>query len=431
MTSNELEIFKQSILDDVRVMMQTTGQVTQYIGARYVPLFADPLDWSNTKEYEPLTIVLYQGNSFTSRQFVPKGIDISDESFWANTGNYNAQIEQYRQEVAAFDGRITENSRNIERVERELSDSKKDKSVMLVFGDSFSVEYSGEGGSTGPLWWELVSKELSMEPDSFAVSGAGFIKYYSVSMDSEFEKAKSKYNTPELIASVKRVYIFAGLNDLVLKGVTSDFWPAVNRFIAKVKAYFTSAYVTYTSNITPDPIARQRITLQSFNDYCKFKSNMAFMFDYISGATELFRNDNGEDFLHPNANGEAFIADMMLGRGVEQLCYSNSPSYFGNLQNCTIAGVSLAKKGKHICGNIQITPTDKNSPCSFTFPSYVITNALFELYAPVYKNSVEQLTLAKIQMSGDNLTVSVPAVPTANTIVYLPLNFILPTNQRV
>lgn len=73
--------------------------VTQYIGARYVPLIADPIEWSNQKEYEPLTIVLYKGNSYTSRQFVPKGIDISNTEFWANTGNYNAQVEQYRQEV--------------------------------------------------------------------------------------------------------------------------------------------------------------------------------------------------------------------------------------------------------------------------------------------------------------------------------------------
>ena len=108
MTSNELETLKKSILDDVRVMMQTTGQVTQYIGARYVPVFADPLEWSDQIEYEPLTVVSHQGNSFTSRQFVPKGVDINDESFWASTGNYNAQIEQYRQEVAAFDVRITE-----------------------------------------------------------------------------------------------------------------------------------------------------------------------------------------------------------------------------------------------------------------------------------------------------------------------------------
>lgn len=87
--------------------------VTQYIGARYVPLFADPLDWDIQKEYEPLTIVYWQGNSYTSRQAVPKGIDISNEEYWALTGNYNAQIEQYRREVIAYDGRISENAAKI------------------------------------------------------------------------------------------------------------------------------------------------------------------------------------------------------------------------------------------------------------------------------------------------------------------------------
>ena len=86
---------------------------TQYIGARYVPLFAEPLDWSIDSVYEALTIVYYAGNSYTSRQAVPKGIDITNEKYWALTGNYNAQIEQYRQEVKAFDGRITENAQKI------------------------------------------------------------------------------------------------------------------------------------------------------------------------------------------------------------------------------------------------------------------------------------------------------------------------------
>lgn len=102
MNSNELEIFKQSILDEVRVMMQTTGQVTQYIGARYVPLFADPIEWNDQREYEPLTIVTNQGNSYTSRQFVPKGVPITNEMFWATTGNYNAQIEQYINQVKQY-----------------------------------------------------------------------------------------------------------------------------------------------------------------------------------------------------------------------------------------------------------------------------------------------------------------------------------------
>ena len=87
--------------------------VRQYIGARYVPLFANPAEWDNTKTYEPLTIVLHDGNSYTSRQYVPAGIDITNTDYWALTGNYNAQVEAYRQEVKNFDARITSNTNNI------------------------------------------------------------------------------------------------------------------------------------------------------------------------------------------------------------------------------------------------------------------------------------------------------------------------------
>lgn len=90
---------------------QTVG-TRQYIGARYVPIFGrkgeDSIQWDNTKPYEPLTIVLYQGDSYTSRQYVPVGVDITNELFWALTGNYNAQIEAYRQEVLGYSQRISD-----------------------------------------------------------------------------------------------------------------------------------------------------------------------------------------------------------------------------------------------------------------------------------------------------------------------------------
>lgn len=85
--------------------------VTQYIGARYVPLFADPTEWSDERTYEPLTIVTHEGASYTSRQFVPKGASIDNTDYWALTGNYNAQVEAYRQEVdgvAALYGGVAE-----------------------------------------------------------------------------------------------------------------------------------------------------------------------------------------------------------------------------------------------------------------------------------------------------------------------------------
>lgn len=79
--------------------------VRQYIGARYVPKFFEgeggSSEWISGFEYEPLTIVTYLGNSYTSKKAVPVTIGTPNlnPEYWAATGNYNAQVEEYRQEV--------------------------------------------------------------------------------------------------------------------------------------------------------------------------------------------------------------------------------------------------------------------------------------------------------------------------------------------
>mgnify|MGYP003290457149 CR=1 FL=1 len=94
----------QEIEEMLQMFFDTVGK-RQYIGARYVPIFGrkneDTIEWDNSAPYEPLTIVVYQGNSYTSRTYVPIGIEIDDTDYWALSGNYNAQIEQYRQDVAS------------------------------------------------------------------------------------------------------------------------------------------------------------------------------------------------------------------------------------------------------------------------------------------------------------------------------------------
>ena len=85
----------------------------KYVGARYVPLFAEPIEWNNQSTYEPLTIVLHEGNSYTSKQYVPVGIDISNEEYWAQTGNYNAQIEIYEQKVDELENNFNLSKRYI------------------------------------------------------------------------------------------------------------------------------------------------------------------------------------------------------------------------------------------------------------------------------------------------------------------------------
>ena len=86
----------------------------QYIGARYIPVFADPVEWTDERTYEPLTMVQHLGETYMTKQAVPLGIQLPDTSqgqesneYWVHMSNWNAQVETYRQEVLQYNGRIS------------------------------------------------------------------------------------------------------------------------------------------------------------------------------------------------------------------------------------------------------------------------------------------------------------------------------------
>lgn len=154
----------------------------EYTGMRYVPVFADPPEWSSANSYEPLEIVIHEGNSYTSKTFVPVGIDISEPKYWALTGNYNAQVEQYRQEVLQYsqevsqyrqevlklDGRVNDNAQAIVNLKGELLSQKH----MVLIGDSYTNPAVPLENT--PLWWEYVCKNLNVVAHNYAKGGAGY-----------------------------------------------------------------------------------------------------------------------------------------------------------------------------------------------------------------------------------------------------------------
>lgn len=91
----------------------------QYIGARYVPKFYEngnnTSDWTPNTIYEPLTIVLYNGNSYTSKKYVPASVSSPDMNadYWAATGNYNAQIGTLENEIQTAQAIVSESPFNV------------------------------------------------------------------------------------------------------------------------------------------------------------------------------------------------------------------------------------------------------------------------------------------------------------------------------
>lgn len=166
---------------------------TQYIGARYVPIFGrkggSTITWDSYHPYEPLTIVLYKGNSYTSRQYVPAGIDITDETYWACTGNFNAQIEQYRKETQTVkDGLDTETTTR-ENADTKLSDritplEKAMPSKLSIVSHDNTLE--GAGVNSNPLKVKLnrsnpingtantVYPALAKDKETGAINGLAF-----------------------------------------------------------------------------------------------------------------------------------------------------------------------------------------------------------------------------------------------------------------
>lgn len=138
-------------------MSTQQGSYNTYIGARYVPIFNGT--WNNSKKYEPLVIVEYQGNSYTSKTYVPIGIDINNTEYWALTGNYNAQVEAYRQEVEQLKQQVNDFGGEIDTIETELTETtatatgaynasfkQTNKKKAVFFGDSLTV--GDMGGSS-------------------------------------------------------------------------------------------------------------------------------------------------------------------------------------------------------------------------------------------------------------------------------------------
>lgn len=198
----------------------------QYVGARYVPKVMG--EWNKALQYEALSIVTYSGNSFTSKVPVPANIDISNKNYWVNTGNYNAQVEAYRQETAKLNNDLN----------NEIINRKNDtKDNILWIGDSYSVNYNHKlpNGVRDMLnaknWYE------------YSKGGAGFAGAWAgASFNDLIEQAKTEMSASQK-EMIKYVYIVGGANDSSF--VWTDVKPKVISTVQNARNSFPNAQVCF------------------------------------------------------------------------------------------------------------------------------------------------------------------------------------------
>jgi chromosome segregation ATPase len=99
-----------------------------------VPIFADPIEWDIHRSYESLTIVTHDGESYTSKCNVGPGVDITNTRYWAKTGAYNAQVEQYKNEVKDLSSQVSgfasDNAEFREKIDQFTKDNAEMKNTV-------------------------------------------------------------------------------------------------------------------------------------------------------------------------------------------------------------------------------------------------------------------------------------------------------------
>ena len=259
----------------------------QYVGARYVPKIMG--EWNKALQYEALSVVTYMGNSFTSKVPVPANIDISNETYWVNTANYNAQVEGYRKETV----QLTNNLNN------EIMDRKNaDKDNILWIGDSYSVNYNHKlpNGVRDMLnaknWYE------------YSKGGAGFAgKWAGANFNDLIEDAKHDMSASQK-EMIKYVYIVGGANDSSFSW--TDIKPKVISTVNNARNSFPNAqvcfifasceYTTYLDLLTKTKNISNDIIMP-----CIF----AMPYYYLSGS--LYNTDN----LHFSEQATNYIISVI------------------------------------------------------------------------------------------------------------------------
>ena len=328
---------------------------TQYIGARYVPVFADPAEWNNTRTYEPLTIVTHNGNSYTSAQYVPKGIDISNEKYWALTGNYNAQIEAYRKEVQAYDGKITQNAKDIaaeatnriaadstlttnlnaeiarstkreSEIEAEVSkvskvaSEKKNKTIGVYVGNSYT-DGVGSGTSTGVF---ALTKFLFDEAYKYTEGGAGFSTYVNhsrtfndllndASNDSSFDNTNvtaiiftSAMGDTRALCEISENKLITNIQNVCTNA--KNLFPNAKLYLHFAESvYGRDVQKAYSEDYT---YLQYRVHAVFENMKARY-SNLIYL-GWTGWNTNQVAGFNADDNYHPNANGYLKIVGNFL-----------------------------------------------------------------------------------------------------------------------
>ena len=175
------------------------GGTSMYIGARYVPIFADPVEWDDKREYEPLTIVVHNGDCYTSKCYVPKGAQLppypdGQTKYWVKTSDYNYQFADLKKTVTDLSRLVEQFQKDNERF-TELINGWNEKVIqwekdMAAWGERLDTVESNVADLTASLNAEIARAKAAEQANAAAIAQETADRKQAISdLDAAYKEA--------------------------------------------------------------------------------------------------------------------------------------------------------------------------------------------------------------------------------------------------
>ena len=310
--------------------------IRNYVGARYVPKFADPVEWQANTSYEAMVIVTYNNASYTSKVPVPPtvGNPAENSKYWALTGNYNAQVEEYRQETetvrnnlsaeitarenadTTITNTITQNQQatqeNINSINKFNAQSNTIKNrKFLLIGDSYLEGDYFWTTTKVTTWGPRLASILGLTSDQYVISAKSGAGFNATAQDTNINFEYLLVNAP--VTNKKEI------TDIIVAGGYNDrtnTMTAISSFVNKASELYQNAqvWIGYIAGRINGP-ANLNIGYNYYKEGTT-KNNANWLGDVylclINSVTDVFSDPGtaGGDF-HPNNQGQQLIAEAI------------------------------------------------------------------------------------------------------------------------
>ena len=310
----------------------------QYIGARYVPKFFEnsatgDATWASGTEYEPLTIVTWNLNCYTSKKLVPASVGQpnTNPDYWVNTGNYNAYIQEIEERVSdaesditglegsvdGLDDRLTTAEGKIETAEDDIDTLEGNvsdletavhnvetavKKKYIFIGDSY-----GHASGTNNGWIDKLISMMGLTSSvDYYESGVGGASFGGQNTNF-IHQIQAIYNAIDDPERITDIVVIGGTNELGYD--VEDILSGINAFTTYCKTNFPNAKVSlgcvYGTTDATKVVAHYGRALRAYSSArgVKFLNNL----QYVLVDRSLLNSDG----IHPTDNGYTVLTNAI------------------------------------------------------------------------------------------------------------------------